>query len=126
MIKDITTQASFHSDTGIVHIIPRKWPLLQHAMQCDVIPRQVAVYLHNNALCLHYFCTLQLPKNKSLKSLSCNEVFNVWGLTFSPTNIYTTIFFVQEKRKLKNISCILPMSIVDLLILQNKQKSRPN
>ena len=61
-------------------------------------------------------------KNKSLKSLSCNEVFNVWGLTFSPTNIYTTIFFVQEKRKLKNISCILPMSIVDLLILQNKQK----
>lgn len=50
-------------------------------MQCDVILCQVAVYQPYlsiciyNALCLHYFCTLQLPKNKGLKSLSCKAIF---------------------------------------------------
>lgn len=35
VITDITTQASFQSDTGIVQMISRKWPLLQHA--CSVM-----------------------------------------------------------------------------------------
>lgn len=77
-----------HYNTGIFSIRHRdctndfaKMAATTACMQCDVILCQVAVYQPYlsiciyNALCLHYFCTLQLPKNKGLKSLSCKAIF---------------------------------------------------
>lgn len=81
VITDITTQASFQSDTGVVHIIPRKWPLLQHA--CSVMSsfaRSLCISrIYRSAYIMHCvyitFVLYNCQKNKGLKSLSCKTIF---------------------------------------------------